>query len=94
MAAGRWCRCMAAGLAVKGWMAERGWLRRRRLEWPVISVGSVSAGGAGKTPVVLLLAELLRQAGLAVRVLVAGVWAGVEGGGAGGSGGRGGVVWG
>ena len=59
----------AAVLAVKGWLLERGWLRRRRLAGPVISVGSVSAGGAGKTPVVLLLAELLGQAGFAVRIL-------------------------
>ena len=58
-----------AVLAAKGWLLERGWLRRRRLERPVISVGSLSAGGAGKTPVVLLLAEVLGQAGFAVRVL-------------------------
>lgn len=59
----------AAVLEVKAWLLERGWLRRRRLGRPVISVGSVSAGGAGKTPVVLLLAELLGRAGFAVRIL-------------------------
>jgi len=59
----------AALLEAKAWLQELGWLRRRSLNRPVISVGSVSAGGAGKTPVVLLLAELLGQAGLAVRVL-------------------------
>src|ERR1700686_4823859 len=58
-----------AVLAAKGWLLERGWLRRRRLGRPVISVGSVSAGGAGKTPVVLLLAGVLGRAGFAVRVL-------------------------
>jgi tetraacyldisaccharide 4'-kinase len=58
-----------AVLAVKAWMTERGWLRRRRLGQPVISVGSVSAGGAGKTPVVLLLAEVLGRAGFRVRIL-------------------------
>lgn len=31
------------------------------LRGPVISVGSISAGGAGKTPLVLLLGELLKQ---------------------------------
>jgi tetraacyldisaccharide 4'-kinase len=44
-------------------------LRVRRLGWPVISVGSLSAGGAGKTPVVLMLAELLARRGVAVDVL-------------------------
>jgi tetraacyldisaccharide 4'-kinase len=58
-----------AVLAVKDWAFRRGCLRVGRLESPVISVGSVSAGGAGKTPVVLALAELLAREGIAVRVL-------------------------
>jgi tetraacyldisaccharide 4'-kinase len=37
-----------------------GWLKRNRLESPVISVGSVSAGG-GKDPMVLMLARILRH---------------------------------
>ncbi len=55
-----------AGLWVK-----RQWFQAdsRRLAWPVVSVGSLSAGGAGKTPVVLALAELLAQAGYGVDVL-------------------------
>ena len=40
-----------------------------RLEWPVISVGSLSAGGAGKTPLVIALARLLTQRGWSVDVL-------------------------
>ena len=46
-----------------------GWLKQYRLENPVISVGSVSAGGAGKTPVVLMLARMLRHRGYDVRIL-------------------------
>jgi tetraacyldisaccharide 4'-kinase len=46
-----------------------GVLRTRTLEWPVVSVGSLSAGGAGKTPVVIALAELLRERGWEVDVL-------------------------
>jgi len=43
--------------------------RQRRLGRPVLSVGSVSAGGAGKTPVVKMLAELLSTQGFAIRIL-------------------------
>ena len=43
-----------------------------QLKSPVISVGSVSAGGAGKTPVVLMLAGILRHRGYAVRILTRG----------------------
>jgi tetraacyldisaccharide 4'-kinase len=39
------------------------------LQWPVVSVGSLSAGGAGKTPVVIALALLLKERGWEVDVL-------------------------
>jgi tetraacyldisaccharide 4'-kinase len=61
-----------AALALKERMFRWGWLNKERLENPVISVGSVSAGGAGKTPVVLMLATMLRHRGYAVRVLTRG----------------------
>jgi tetraacyldisaccharide 4'-kinase len=32
-----------------------------RLRWPVISIGSLSAGGAGKTPLTIALARMLAQ---------------------------------
>ncbi len=37
--------------------------RKRRLDRPVISVGSLTVGGSGKTPMIAHLAALLRQAG-------------------------------
>lgn len=43
--------------------------RPRVLTWPVISVGSLSAGGAGKTPVVMMLARLLHKHGVCCDVL-------------------------
>jgi tetraacyldisaccharide 4'-kinase len=59
----------AAVLAVKSQLLRAGLLNTRSLRWPVISVGSFSAGGAGKTPVVIALAKLLREEGWAVDVL-------------------------
>ncbi|MFC6646658.1 tetraacyldisaccharide 4'-kinase [Granulicella cerasi] len=46
--------------------------QQRSLFWPVLSVGSLSAGGAGKTPVVIALARLLQQEGWEVDVLTRG----------------------
>jgi tetraacyldisaccharide 4'-kinase len=62
----------AAVLALKQRLFTWGWLKRSKLKSPVISVGSVSAGGAGKTPMVLMLAGILRNRGYAVRILTRG----------------------
>ncbi|GGG88679.1 tetraacyldisaccharide 4'-kinase [Edaphobacter dinghuensis] len=61
-----------AVLAVKWQMLRFGWLKQRRLASVVISVGSVSAGGAGKTPVVMALAGMLRRRGYAITILTRG----------------------
>ena len=58
-----------AALAAKEALRASGLARQRRLEWPVISVGSISAGGAGKTPLVIALAKLLTERGWTVDVL-------------------------
>ncbi len=59
----------AAVTGMRRWLAGWGLWRRRWLENPVISVGSCSAGGAGKTPLVLLLTRILIKRGYAVRIL-------------------------
>lgn len=59
---------VSAKRRIYGW----GWLKQKRLPAPVISVGSVSAGGAGKTPFVAMLAEILRRRGYAVSILTRG----------------------
>ncbi len=51
----------AAGLALKNRRYHGDNSPAQRLNWPVISVGNLSVGGAGKTPVVIRLIELLRQ---------------------------------
>ena len=47
----------------RAWLYEQGWLRTCTLGVPVIVVGNLIAGGAGKTPVVLVVVELLRRRG-------------------------------
>jgi tetraacyldisaccharide 4'-kinase len=48
---------------------QRGLARSRRLQGPVISVGNLSTGGAGKTPFVILLGQLLKARGISFDVL-------------------------
>lgn len=59
----------AAGAGWKNRAFDRGSAAVERLELPVISVGSLSAGGAGKTPFVMALGEALRRAGVGFDVL-------------------------
>jgi tetraacyldisaccharide 4'-kinase len=47
----------------------RGWRGTERLRWPVVSVGNLSVGGAGKTPFVIALARALSERGWLVDVL-------------------------
>jgi tetraacyldisaccharide 4'-kinase len=48
---------------------QSGWESVRQLQKPVISVGNISAGGAGKTPLTISLARALTRRGVAVDVL-------------------------
>lgn len=56
-------------VATRNALYDRGILRARRLQGPVVSVGNLSAGGSGKTPFVMLLGELLKARGLKFDVL-------------------------
>ncbi len=59
---------------------DAGWRRPRHAARPVVSVGALTAGGAGKTPIVRWLAAALHDAGDAPAVLSRGY--GAKGGGA------------
>lgn len=55
-------------IAAKNHAYARGWVQPGRLQWPVISIGNLSVGGAGKTPFTIYLAQLLTGAGFSVDV--------------------------
>jgi len=55
--------------ALRNSLFDHGVLQSRRLQQPVISVGSLSSGGAGKTPFVIALGELLQSRGIRFDVL-------------------------
>ena len=58
-----------ACVAVRNALYDRGILKARRLECPVISVGNISVGGSGKTPFVIALGRLLKERGIEFDVL-------------------------
>jgi len=51
----------AAFTGARNSLYDSGFFQARRLEWPVVSVGNISAGGSGKTPFVIMLGEMLAQ---------------------------------
>ena len=54
---------------VRNEMYDRGTLKTRRLEGPVVSIGNLNVGGSGKTPFLIALGELLQQRGVKFDVL-------------------------
>jgi len=60
------------GVAVRSFAYREGWLRARRLARPVVSVGNLTLGGTGKTPLVALVARTLAKMGLKPAILTRG----------------------
>ena len=58
-----------AGVGTRNALYDRGLVKARALDGPVVSVGNLSVGGSGKTPFVLLLGEMLRSRGISFDVL-------------------------
>jgi tetraacyldisaccharide 4'-kinase len=58
-----WC------VSFRNWLYAKGWLKTRRLKAVVISVGNLTTGGTGKTPMVLWLAEKFVAEGKKVAIL-------------------------
>jgi tetraacyldisaccharide 4'-kinase len=57
---------------IRVWLYRRGALPQQRLDGVVVSVGNITTGGTGKTPMVIWLASQLVAAGEAVAVLTRG----------------------
>lgn len=55
--------------ALRGWLYGRGLLRAARAAAPVVSIGNVAVGGAGKTPAAIAVASRLARRGRRVAIL-------------------------
>jgi len=60
------------GVSIRTRLYAHGWLKQKRLNAAVISVGNLSVGGTGKTPLVIWLAEKLLEQGQRVAILTRG----------------------
>ncbi len=58
-----------AGVSVRNAAYNRGWKRTHRVQVPVISVGNITLGGTGKTPMVEWLARWYRRRGVRVTLI-------------------------
>jgi tetraacyldisaccharide 4'-kinase len=62
----------AAIIALRNLAYSRGWLKVHTAPVPVISVGNITVGGTGKTPLVIWLCKLLQQKEIRCAVLTRG----------------------
>jgi tetraacyldisaccharide 4'-kinase len=58
-----------AYVTLRVFLYTQGWLKRKRLKGLVISVGNLTVGGTGKTPMVIWLAERFLAEGKSVAIL-------------------------
>jgi tetraacyldisaccharide 4'-kinase len=56
-------------VGMRAWLYSKGWLKQKQLRGKVISVGNLTVGGTGKTPMVLWLAEKFLAEGKRVAIL-------------------------
>src|SRR5713226_607877 len=67
-----------AGVRARVWLYANNWFKQKRLKATVISVGNLTVGGTGKTPMVIWLAEKFLSEGKRVAILSRG-YRGVNG---------------
>jgi tetraacyldisaccharide 4'-kinase len=59
----------AAAAGARSLAYAQGWAKPHGLRNPVVSIGNLSVGGSGKTPLTIRLAELLSERGIGVDIL-------------------------
>lgn len=59
----------AAVILLRNFLFDAGILKERRSEVPVVSIGNINVGGSGKTPLVISMGKLLKNAGFNPGVL-------------------------
>jgi len=59
----------SAAISIWHWLYQEGLLRSLAVETPVISIGNLTTGGTGKTPVIMALAKKFTAVGLKVVIL-------------------------
>src|SRR4030042_223906 len=67
------------GARLRRGLYAQGWLQVKRLPGPVVSVGNLTVGGTGKTPMVALLARLFAEQGKKVAILSRGYGGAAQG---------------
>lgn len=58
-----------AGVAIRNALYDHGVFKVERLSRPVVSIGNITVGGSGKTPLVIALGQLLKARGIEFDVL-------------------------
>ena len=62
-------RIYGSGIRARGLLYETGLFRTKELPCKVISIGNMTVGGTGKTPMSMFVAEILKQQGYRVAVI-------------------------
>ena len=70
----------ALAVYLRNFFYDQGLLLATRVERPVVSIGNLSVGGSGKTPITIWLVRELKRRGLAVGVISRGYRSRFEGG--------------
>lgn len=64
--------CYRLAVEVRNWAFDRNILKSKRTEVPVISIGNITAGGTGKTPLVIWLCGYLNEKSIDCAILTRG----------------------